>query len=274
MKQTIAKKDHIRTLGEHEFETSDCVPESAATSEVLVAGNDRLLGSLKFDDTVRPEAAAAVAVLRDMGLRTVLLTRDVTAIAPKTGRQREVDAGYAELLPEQKVEKVQEILAAGRKVAMVGNGINDAPALSQANVGVTMRSGTEAVWRARQRVPMTTRSVERISVLCSSQTCVHLTGNDLRVVICVNKSRSATPATNLPISPSSQKRLNDFGVRVAVGSHYQGCPSKGAARIDLGSRSNQKRYDFRVLIGCRSKHENGPVHRVTGVDIGAALYGL
>jgi Cd2+/Zn2+-exporting ATPase/Cu+-exporting ATPase len=130
-------------LEEKAVDKRECLPESAVTSEVLVARNDRLLGSLAFDDTLRPEAAEAVALLRAMGLRTVLLTGDVRAIAQNTGRQLGVDEMYWGLLPEQKAQKVRELLVAGRKVAMVGDGINDAPALSQADVGVAMGSGTE-----------------------------------------------------------------------------------------------------------------------------------
>jgi Cd2+/Zn2+-exporting ATPase/Cu+-exporting ATPase len=130
-------------LEEKAVDKRECLPESAVTSEVLVARNDRLLGSLAFDDTLRPEAAEEVALLRAMGLRTVLLTGDVRAIAQNTGRQLGVDEMYWGLLPEQKAQKVRELLVAGRKVAMVGDGINDAPALSQADVGVAMGSGTE-----------------------------------------------------------------------------------------------------------------------------------
>jgi Cd2+/Zn2+-exporting ATPase/Cu+-exporting ATPase len=130
-------------LEEHQVETKSCLPEAGTSSEVLVARSGRLLGSLGFEDSLRPEAVSAVSALRNMGIRTVLLTGDVEAIATETGRQLKVDEVYAGLLPDQKMEKVQDLLAAGRKVAMVGDGINDALALSRADVGVAMGSGTE-----------------------------------------------------------------------------------------------------------------------------------
>jgi Cd2+/Zn2+-exporting ATPase/Cu+-exporting ATPase len=84
-----------------------------------------------------------VAALQKMGIRTVLLTGDATTIAAAVAKQLGVDEVEAELLPEQKLERIKRILAEGRKVAMVGDGINDAPALMQASVGVAMGSGTD-----------------------------------------------------------------------------------------------------------------------------------
>jgi len=94
-------------------------------------------------DVIRPEAAAAVAAIRRMGMRTVLLTGDWTSIAKEVGARLGVDEVLAELLPEQKLGKVRELQAAGKRVAMVGDGINDAPALAQADVGIAMGSGTD-----------------------------------------------------------------------------------------------------------------------------------
>jgi Cd2+/Zn2+-exporting ATPase/Cu+-exporting ATPase len=120
-------------------------PASAAgpASEMLVGRNGRLLGSLHIEDALRPEAVRAVAALRGMGLRAVLLTGDTEAIAQAVGKRLGLDEVHAELLPEEKVAKVKALRAAGRRVAMVGDGINDAPALTEANVGVAMGSGTD-----------------------------------------------------------------------------------------------------------------------------------
>src|SRR5436309_855006 len=130
-------------LQEQRFDLSSLVSEPSHSSEVLVGRNGRLLGSLSIEDALRPEAVQAIAALRRMGLRTVLLTGDMAVIAEAVGRQLGVDEIHGELLPDEKVAKIQELLKAGRKVAMVGDGINDAPALSQASVGVAMGSGTD-----------------------------------------------------------------------------------------------------------------------------------
>jgi Cd2+/Zn2+-exporting ATPase/Cu+-exporting ATPase len=114
-----------------------------AQSHILVARGARPLGVLGVADELRPEAAQAIAALRKMGLRTLLLTGDRKAIAEAVGRQVGIDEVAAELFPGQKVERVKALREAGRKVAMVGDGINDAPALMEANVGVAMGSGTD-----------------------------------------------------------------------------------------------------------------------------------
>lgn len=119
--------------------------EMKETSEggVLVTRGGHLLGSIHVADRLRPEATNAIRQLRSMGLKTILLTGDSKRVAEAVGKGLGVDEISAELLPEQKLQRVQELLAQGRKVVMVGDGINDAPALAQATVGVATGSGTD-----------------------------------------------------------------------------------------------------------------------------------
>jgi Cd2+/Zn2+-exporting ATPase/Cu+-exporting ATPase len=112
-------------------------------SEVYVARGGQVLGSIRIADVLRPEAKHAVAAMRRMGLRTVLLSGDTQAATTSVGRDLGVDEMVGELLPEQKAKWVRELRGKGRKVAMVGDGINDAPALVEADVGIAMVSGTE-----------------------------------------------------------------------------------------------------------------------------------
>jgi len=114
-----------------------------SNGEVGVTRGGRFLGTLRVGDTLRPESRGAVAALKAMGLKTILLTGDARSIANEVGTALGVDETVAELLPSQKVERVKELVAQGHTVAMVGDGINDAPALMQANVGVAMGSGTD-----------------------------------------------------------------------------------------------------------------------------------
>ena len=113
------------------------------SSEILVARQGRMIGSLEVADRLRPEAVEAVAALRGLGLRTILLTGDARPIAEAIARELGIDEVEAELLPQQKLERIKALTAQGRKVAMVGDGVNDAPALMQANVGIAMGSGTD-----------------------------------------------------------------------------------------------------------------------------------
>ena len=116
---------------------------STSDGAVLVTRGGHLLGSIRVADLLRPEAKAAIRNLKSMGLKTILLTGDSRKVAEPVGKGLGVDEILAELLPEQKLQRVEELLAQGRKVVMVGDGINDAPALAQATVGVAMGSGTD-----------------------------------------------------------------------------------------------------------------------------------
>lgn len=117
--------------------------DSQAGSDVFVARDGYLLGSIAVADTVRPEAKRAIEALHRMGIRTVLLTGDAQRVASAVGLALGIKEIEAELLPEDKLARVQALVAQKRKVAMVGDGVNDAPALAQANVGVAMGSGTD-----------------------------------------------------------------------------------------------------------------------------------
>lgn len=116
---------------------------SKGDSEVFVARGGQFLGTLKVADMLRPEATKAIQSLKSMGLRTVLLTGDAKAVAEGVGKELGVDEIASELLPEDKLQFVNHLTNAGRKVAMVGDGVNDAPALMKANVGVAMGTGTD-----------------------------------------------------------------------------------------------------------------------------------
>ena len=110
---------------------------------VLVAIDRQPAGVIALADTLRPNAAAVVRRLGQLGLRVVMLSGDRTATAAAVGRDAGIAEVIAEVLPAGKVEAVKRMQADGRQVAMVGDGINDAPALAQANVGIAMASGTD-----------------------------------------------------------------------------------------------------------------------------------
>jgi P-type Cu+ transporter len=116
---------------------------ATVATEVLVARNGRYLGSIRIGDTLRAEAKQAVEALKSAHIRTLLLTGDVRPVAEAIARELGVDEVGFELLPEQKVLRVKTLASQGRRIAMVGDGINDAPALVEAAVGVAMGSGTD-----------------------------------------------------------------------------------------------------------------------------------
>jgi Cd2+/Zn2+-exporting ATPase/Cu+-exporting ATPase len=114
-----------------------------AASEILIARDDRLLGAIVVADSVRPEAKPAVEALARMRMRTILLTGDTKSVADSVGSRLGIAEVHADLLPEDKLVRIKQLVGQGCVVAMLGDGINDAPALTEANVGVAMGSGTD-----------------------------------------------------------------------------------------------------------------------------------
>jgi Cd2+/Zn2+-exporting ATPase/Cu+-exporting ATPase len=144
---------------------------SDSFSEVMVASDGQVLGSIRIADVLRSEAAAATAEMKTLGLRTVLLTGDRKEIADATARELAVDEVAAELLPDQKVARVRELRAKGKTVAMVGDGVNDAPALMESNVGVAMGSGTDVARESASVVLLGNDLLRFAEVLKISRRC-------------------------------------------------------------------------------------------------------
>jgi len=121
----------------------DVVARHPEASEVLVARAGKFLGAIVIADRVRPEATQAIRAIQAMSIKTILLTGDARAVAEVIARELGISEVAAELLPDDKQQRVKELVAQGCTVAMVGDGINDAPALIAAQVGVAMGSGTD-----------------------------------------------------------------------------------------------------------------------------------
>ncbi len=117
--------------------------QASGRTVVGVAADGRLLGLIALGDALRPEAIEAIAQMREAGLRPVLVTGDNARAAAYVAQQLGIEDVRAEVLPEGKADLVRDYQAGGARVAMVGDGINDAPALMQADVGVAMGGGTD-----------------------------------------------------------------------------------------------------------------------------------
>ncbi|MFC3862387.1 heavy metal translocating P-type ATPase [Deinococcus antarcticus] len=124
--------------------TPQAEPLSAdGKTAMYVAADGQLLGVVAVADRIRESARQAVQALHGLNIQTVMLTGDNRKTAEAVARQLGIDTVIADVLPEQKVAQVQELQAQGRTVAMVGDGVNDAPALAQAEVGIAIGAGTD-----------------------------------------------------------------------------------------------------------------------------------
>ena len=116
---------------------------STGRTAILVAVDGRAVGVIALADAPRETAAAAVAAMHDAGIEVVMLTGDNEATARRIAAKLGIDTVIAEVLPEDKSAKIAELQAAGKRVAMVGDGVNDAPALAQADLGIAIGAGTD-----------------------------------------------------------------------------------------------------------------------------------
>ncbi|HEX8274976.1 MAG TPA: heavy metal translocating P-type ATPase [Longimicrobiaceae bacterium] len=139
----------------------------AGRSAVYLLEGGRALAAFATADAVRPESAEAVRRLHEAGMEVVMLTGDSRAVADAVAKELGIDTVFAQVLPEHKADRIRELQARGKRVAMVGDGVNDAPALVAADVGVAIGAGTDVAVEAGDVVLVRSdpRDVARIVAL-------------------------------------------------------------------------------------------------------------
>jgi Cu2+-exporting ATPase len=128
--------------------------EGGGRTVVHVARAGQLIGLIAIADAVRPTSNATIAKLQERGVKVAMMTGDNQATAERIGKELGIDIVLAEVLPGQKAAKIKELQDQGNKVGMVGDGINDAPALTQADVGFAIGAGTDVAMESAQVVLM------------------------------------------------------------------------------------------------------------------------
>ena len=121
---------------------------SRGQSVIYHIEDQRVRAAFAVADAVRPESAEAIQRLHDAGVEVAMVTGDSRAVAEAVARELKIDTVFAEVLPDKKVEKIRELQQKGRRVAMVGDGVNDAPALVTADVGIAIGAGTDVAVEA------------------------------------------------------------------------------------------------------------------------------
>ena len=130
-------------LEENNMDIPEDLPEHAVSTDVFLIIDGQLIGAIGLSDKIRDESYNAVKRLKDEGIKVWMLTGDNENTARQVSEELGMDGFFAEVLPEEKQEKVEELQDEGRFVAMTGDGVNDAPSLAQADVGIAIGSGTD-----------------------------------------------------------------------------------------------------------------------------------
>ncbi len=130
-------------LKENNFALPENYSSTHAETIVFIIVNNKLAGFIALADKIRPESYDAIKTLRTIGIKSILLTGDNSTVAKNVSDELKMDGFFADVLPHQKLEKIKELQNNGEFVAMTGDGVNDAPALAQADVGIAVGSGSD-----------------------------------------------------------------------------------------------------------------------------------
>lgn len=136
---------------------------------VYVAKDKTLIGAIILDDEIRPESKRAINILHDSGIKVAMLTGDKEEVANAVGKKLGIDTVFAQVLPEDKVEKVKELQEKGSTVAMVGDGVNDAPSLTQAHLGIAIGAGTSVAIESAEVVLVKDNPLDVVKVISLSK---------------------------------------------------------------------------------------------------------
>jgi Cu2+-exporting ATPase len=155
-------------LDEHNIPVNDAKVEqlsSQGKTVIYVIIDGQLMGAIALADIIRPESKEAIAKLKEMGVRCMMITGDNKQVAKWVAEEIGLDEYFAEVLPDKKAEKVKEVQSRGLLVAMTGDGVNDAPALAQADVGIAIGAGTDVAVATADVVLVRSNPLDVVSII-------------------------------------------------------------------------------------------------------------
>jgi len=150
------------------FKNSDLNLENTGTA-VYVGIDGKIIGGIVLQDQIREESKRTIKRLHEMGIKTAILTGDTNDVAQKVGEELNIDTVFAQVLPKDKVNKVKELQDKGNIVAMVGDGVNDAPSLTQAHVGIAIGAGTDVAVESAEIVLMKNDPMDVVKAISLSR---------------------------------------------------------------------------------------------------------
>ncbi len=188
------------------FEAAEAVKTYAGQggTPLVVADEGRILGVLLMKDTIKTGLSSFFDRLRSMGVKTIMVTGDNAITAATIAKEAGVDEFIAEVSPEQKLEVVRKLQLEGRMVAMTGDGVNDAPALAQADVGVAMNSGTQAAKEAGNMIDLDSHPTKLFEIIEIGKQMLMTRGalTTFSVANDIAKYFAVVPAILMPFFPS------------------------------------------------------------------------
>jgi Cu2+-exporting ATPase len=166
----LLEREHI-PLDELADDVDELTGEGRTVVAVAIAG--RAAGLIAIADEQRPTAKDAIAALHGLGIHTVMLTGDNAATARRVAAEVGIDEVIADVLPADKADRIADLQAAGRRVAMVGDGVNDAPALARADVGIAIGAGTDVAIETADIVLMRSDPLDVATAIAIGRATLH-----------------------------------------------------------------------------------------------------
>jgi Cu2+-exporting ATPase len=228
---------------------------------VVVIVDGAVSGVLALADVIRPESADAVARLKEMGVAPLMLTGDSEEVAAWVAAELGIERYFAEVLPDEKAAKVREVQATGKVVAMTGDGVNDAPALAQADVGIAVGAGTDVAIETADVVLVRSDPQDVVNAVALSKATYRKMQQNL----------AWATGYNVVAIPLAAGVLFSYGIVpdtcTGCGACRKACPADAVS----GSKKEPHVINQSECISCGACYEACPVSAVAKVEpIGAS----